>query len=507
MLANLLDGFSVIFSVEALLMIALGAFLGIVGGAVPGISSASSVALVLPFTFGMDPIVSIVMLAAVYSGATYGGSITATLLNTPGTPEAAVMTFDGYALTKQGKAGKALWAALIAGTIGGLLGTFLLIFASGPLAREALSFGPPEYFALALFGLTVLSLLIEGSIVKGVIACVFGLLIATIGIDPVTGVQRMTFGMPALFDGIKFIPALIGLFAVSEAFELLGNRSVPPKPAKTGIWSTRLTWSELKSLTKYILAGTGIGMFVGIKPGGGATIASIISYSVAKQMSPKREEFGKGRLEGLAAPEAADKATVGAALIPMLTLGLPASATSAVLIGAFTLHGIQPGPNLFSEHSELVYGLFASLIVANIAVFLLGMFGIPLFTRISAVRKSTLGVSILMLTLFGAYAYESSMTDVWVAVIFGIIGYIMKRSHFPTAPLVLGLVLAPLLETSFRQSMLLSRGSFAIFIERPISLTLLILSFISLVLSIYWSWRTMKKQKNTHFSTEGAAMS
>jgi putative tricarboxylic transport membrane protein len=504
MLSQLMEGFSTVFTVHALLVITLGALIGIIGGAMPGMSSASAVALALPFTFAMDTTLSIILLAAIYSGSTYGGSITATLLNTPGTPESAVMTFDGYALTKQGKAGKALWAALIAGTIGGLLGTFLLIWASVPLAKEALNFGPPEYFALAFFGLTVLALLIDGSIVKGLICCTFGLLIATVGFDPITGLQRMTFGLPALFDGFQFIPVLIGLFAISEAFELLSRNDLPLKLEKSGLWSTRLSWKELKGLLKYIFVGTGIGVFIGIKPGGGATIASIISYSVAKQMSPNRERFGTGQLEGLAAPEAADKATVGAALIPMLTLGLPASATSAVLIGAFTLHGIQPGPSLFTTHSDLVYGLFASLILANVAVFLLGMIGIPLFVRLSTIPKSILGAAILMLTLFGSYAYESSLNDVWVAMIFGMIGYAMKKYKFPTAPLVLGLVLAPLLESNFRKSLILSKGDFTIFFDRGISLVLIIISLLSLVISIYWSYRQSRKanKAGTHHLTE-----
>jgi putative tricarboxylic transport membrane protein len=493
LLSNLIEGFIIATTFQGLFFIVIGAILGIIGGAMPGISSSGMVALTIPFTFGMDPIMSIILLTAIYSGASYGGSITATLLNTPGEPSAAVMTFDGYALTKKGLAGKALWAALISGTIGGLIGTIILICASIPLAREALSFGPPEYFALALFGLTVLAMLTEGSVVKGLIVCIFGLLIATIGLDPINGVQRMTFGFPILFEGIKFIPALIGLFAVSEAFDLMCDRKKNEKIANSGLWSTMLTRKELKGIMKYTLVGTAIGMFVGIKPGGGATIASIISYSVAKQISPNKANFGKGQLEGLACPEAADKATVGAALIPLLTLGLPASATTAVLIGAFTLHGIQPGPSLFTTHGDLVYGLFASLLLANIAIFLLGLIGIPIFTEISRVPKPVLGAVILVLTLLGSYASETNMMGVWVTLVFGIIGYVMKKYKFPVAPIVLGLVLGPLLERNLRQSLLL--GDYTIFFTRSISLVILIISVIFVILPIYWHFRDKKKQK------------
>lgn len=495
MIHLLIEGFQSLFNIYTLSIILLGSFLGILGGAMPGISSASAVGLALPVTFTMEPLAGIVFLTSIYSGATYGGSITATLLNVPGTPEAAVMTFDGYSLTKKGKAPQALWAALISGTVGGLIGTFVLILAATPLAKQALNFGPPEYFSLAIFGLTVLSLLIDGSIIKGLITCVAGLLISTIGMDPITGVQRITFGLPSLFDGIQFIPVLLGIFAISEAFYLINENNKPKVFQKTRLMDGMLTFKELKGLVKYILVGTGIGIFVGIKPGGGATIASIMSYSVAKQISPNRNNFGKGQLEGLACPEAADKATVGAALIPMLTLGLPASATSAILLGAFTLQGLQPGPNLFADNSPLVYGIFASLILANIAVFVLGMIGIPFFTKISTIPKPLLGIGILLLTIFGAYSYRSSMVDVWVAFIFGIIGFLMKQFNYPTAPLILGLVLAPLLETNLRQSLILSNGSYAIFFERTISLVLLIVSAIFFVLSIYLTYLTKKSKK------------
>lgn len=493
MLADLTEGFFTVLAFVPLLTIFAGSLLGVIGGATPGISSAASVALALPFTYGMDPTLAIILLVAIYSGATYGGSITATLLNTPGTPEAAIMTFDGYSMTRKGQAGKALWAALISGTIGGLLGAVILVVASVPLAEEALRFGPPEYAALAILGLTALSMLTEGSVLKASISALIGVMVAFIGLDPIIGTPRLTFGFPVLLDGIPLIASLIGLFAVSEALVLLTSRETIQQATSPSFWSNMLTWAELKRQFKFMLLGTGLGIFIGVKPGGGSTIASIISYSVAKQVSSQRENFGKGQMEGLSTPEAADKATVGAALIPTLTLGLPASASTAVLIGALTLQGIQPGPNLFAEQGPLVYAVFASLFVANLAVFLIGLVGVQLITKVTTVSRPALGIIVLALTLVGSFASETTMKGMWIAFLFGLIGYMMKLYGFPVGPIILSLVLTPILEINVRRSLILSNGELSIFVERPITLVLLILSVIVFILPIYFSIRSRRR--------------
>lgn len=487
MLSELAGGFLTAIGWQALILVVAGALWGIVGGALPGISTSAAVALALPLTFGMDPALALIFLGAAYTGGAYGGSITATLLNTPGTPEAAIMTFDGYAMTKNGEAGKALWAAVISGLIGGLLGTFILIVASEPLARQALRFGPPEYTSLAILGLAALAMLTGASVLKSTIAVILGIMIALIGLDPIDGVPRVTFDTFILMDGVPLIAALIGLFAVSEAFDLISRRdsTVEDSPDAGSFWSNRLTWAEFRRQSKFSLLGTGIGTFIGALPGGGATIASIIAYTTGKQVSSKGDNFGKGQMEGLSTPEAADKASVGGALIPTLTLGLPGSATTAVLIGALTLNNLQPGPNLFSEQADLVYALFASLILANIAVFFIGIGGLQFVIRVTTMSKPVLGIIILMLTMLGSYASETNIYGMWYALAFGAIGYVMKKYDFPTAPLILCLILTPLLEVNLRRSLLLSRGDYSIFVDRPIALVIIIASVLFALVPIY----------------------
>jgi putative tricarboxylic transport membrane protein len=455
-------------------------------------SSAGAVALLIPFTFTMDPIGSLALLASVYTGAQYGGSISATLLNTPGAPESAVITFDGYPLAQQGKAGKALTALILAGLAGGLVGTIVLIFAVVPLAKEALRFGPPEMFALAIFGMTVIGSLMQGGIFRGLAAGALGLLVTTIGQDPITGVNRFTLGTTQLLSGIPFIPALIGLFALSEAFNLATKRDAKLELSKV---STRHEWpgdwAELRFYVKFMLAGAAVGLFVAVHPGGGATIASLIAYSVARQLSARQKLFGKGAIEGIITPEAADKATVGAAMIPLLGLGIPGSATSAVLIGAFTLHGLEPGPMIFKAHADVVWALFASLFVANLCVFALGLVGVPLFARVTLVPRKYLIAAIIALCFVGSYANGSNMTSVYATVGFGLLGFVLKRAGIPVPPIVLGLVLGPLLEVNLRQALIISGGDWLVFVKSPIALVLYGLG----VASIAGPWLVARKRR------------
>jgi putative tricarboxylic transport membrane protein len=473
MLGSLLGGFHHIATPEYLAIILLGSAIGIAAGATPGMSSAGAVALLIPFTFTMDAVGSLALLASVYTGAQYGGSISATLLNTPGAPESAVITFDGYPLAQQGKAGKALTALILAGLVGGLFGTIVLIFAVVPLAKEALRFGPPEMFALAIFGITVIGSLMHGGIWRGLAAGALGLLVTTIGQDPITGVDRYTLGTTQLLSGIPFIPALIGLFALSEAFNLATKRDQNVELSDVSTkheWAS--DWRELRHWLKFMLVGAGVGLFVAVHPGGGATIASLIAYSVARQLSKNHKMFGKGAIEGIITPEAADKATVGAAMIPLLGLGIPGSATSAVLIGAFTLHGIEPGPMIFRAHAEIVWALFASLFLANLCVFILGFIGVPLFARVTLIPRKYLIAAIIALCFVGSYANGANIVSVYTTLGFGIAGFFLKRAGVPLPPIVLGLVLGPLLEVNLRQALVISNGNWLVLVQSPIALVL-----------------------------------
>jgi putative tricarboxylic transport membrane protein len=503
MLAGLAGGFHHILTPEYLAIILLGSAIGIAAGATPGMSSAGAVALLIPFTFTMDAIGSLALLASVYTGAQYGGSISATLLNTPGAPESAVITFDGYPLAQQGKAGKALTALIIAGLVGGLCGTIVLIFAVVPLAKEALRFGPPEMFALAIFGITVIGSLMHGGVWRGLAAGALGLLVTTIGQDPITGANRFTLGTTELLSGIPFIPALIGLFALSEVFVLAIKRDRQLELGKVSTkheWASN--WGEFRLWLKFMLIGAGVGLFVAVHPGGGATIASLIAYSVARQVSKNRKLFGKGAIEGIITPEAADKATVGAAMIPLLGLGIPGSATSAVLIGAFTLHGIEPGPMIFRAHVDVVWALFASLFVANLFVFGLGFVGVPLFARVTLIPRKYLIAGIIALCFVGSYANGANMISVYTTLGFGLLGFAMKRAGIPLPPVVLGLVLGPLLEVNLRQALIISGGNWLILLESPIALVLYGLGIASFAVPWLLSRRRRDEFENIAISAE-----
>lgn len=496
MLENLSHGFALIANWQIFAIIVIGVAVGIAGGAMPGMSAASTVALLVPFTFTMSPIASLILLTAIYSGATYGGSITAIGINAPGTPEAAVMAMDGYALTKQGMPGKGLGISVLSATIAGMVSTVLLIVISLPLASIALSFGPPEYFALAFFGLSIISSLAKGGILKGFISAFFGLLVAVIGLDPIVGSLRFTFGSISLINGIPFIPALIGLFAVSEAFVLIRD-GADKAPEASKISASTPTTKEFLEMLPFIGVGIIIGLLVGIMPGAGATVASIIAYGVAKKMSRHPERLGHGALEGIATPEAADKASMSGALVPLLTLGIPGSSTTAVLIGAFMIQGIAPGPLLFKEHPDIVYSLFASLFLANLVLLVMGYFGIPLFTRLVRIPKNVMAVAILAITTLGSYADGGNMTSVWIVLLFGIIGYIMKSYSIPPAPAVLAMVLGPMVEVNFRQSMILSDSNLSIFMTRPVALILIIVGILSFVWPIVQDLRAYVSAKKT----------
>ena len=426
--------------VVPILTITLGVAMGIVAGATPGLSPSMGVALLVPFTYAMSPTLALILLVAIYIAANYGGSITAVTINAPGTPSSVVTAFDGYPLTKKGKPGLALGVSLVASTVGGIIGTLILIFFSGPLAKFALKFHPAEYFALAIFGLTTVASLGGKNWIKAFIAAMFGLLLNTIGIDPISGVSRFTFGISFLYDGFALIPALIGLFALSEIFKQLESGDFSSQQVEAGKqeWPTAGAYWKLRNT---IVRSSFMGTIIGIFPGAGATIAAFISYDVAKRVSKHPEEFGHGSLEGVAAAEGANSSSVGGALIPLLTLGIPGSASTAVLIGALMIHDLTPGPQLFISNPDIIYGLLASLLLANIILLILGFFGSRLWIKVTTIPKTVLFPLIFAVSIIGSFAVRNSFFDVAACLAFGVFGWILRRYNYPVAPIILGMVL------------------------------------------------------------------
>jgi len=486
----LLQGLTNVFAPTTIILLIAGVIVGIIIGALPGLTATMGVALFLPVTFGMDAVTGILLLIGVYFGSIYGGSISAILLNTPGTPASAATALDGYQLTKQGKAGKALGTAAIASGVGGILSVIMLVFISPQLAQLALDFSAPEMFGLALFGLSIISSISGGSMLKGLIAGVLGLVIATIGMDPMTSYPRFTFDQLSLLNGLSFIPVMIGLFAVSEALVIMEEQLTDGQGLKKIMASYVLPkWNELKKLWITMLRSGFIGTFIGIIPGAGADIAAFVSYNEAKRFSKKEEKdtFGKGNLKGVAASEAANNGVTGGAMVPLLTLGIPGDAVTAVLLGALVVQGIQPGPQLFTTSADLVYTLFAGMFVANILMLIFGISGIRLFTKILKVPKNIIAPVILVLSTIGAFAIANNFFDVYTMLGAGIIGYFMKKFGFPASPIVLALILGPMAESELRRTLIMSEGSYSIFLDRPIALVLIIFAVLSLVLPLVWS--------------------
>jgi putative tricarboxylic transport membrane protein len=440
---------------------------GIVGGALPGISPSITMALLLPFTYGMDPTVAIVLLASTYVGAEYGGSIPAILINTPGTNSAAATVLDGYAMHKQGRGGEALGISLAVGVVGGLCGLALLIGVTEPLARVALLFTPPAYFSLGILGISVIATLTEGSLFKAFISAILGLMISTVGSDPMSGVGRFTFGLPELLDGIPYILVMVGVYAVSELFSQAGDADWM-KP--TGGIRIKLPGLAMwKRIWPSTMIGFFIGTFEGCMPGAGGTIASIMSYNEAKRWSKHSHEFGHGAPEGVAAPEAANNTVACTTLIPTLSFGIPGSNSTAILLGGLLLHGLVPGPMLFTTHPDFVYGLYGGLAVANISLLFIGMLMMTPCLWLVSQPRPYLMAGIYGLIFSGVYSINNEIFDLAMVLIAAVLGYGLKYFRFPVLPLVLGLILGYMIESNFRRSLLISGNDFKIFIMTPIS--------------------------------------
>jgi putative tricarboxylic transport membrane protein len=494
MLDMFLNGLSNIFTDPfALVMSIVGVAVGIIVGALPGLTATMGVALVLPLTFGMEPVAGLLLLSGVYFGGVYGGSITAILLKTPGTPAAAATALDGYALAQKGMAGKALGVATLSSFTGGTLSIVILMFLSPILANIALEFSAPETFALAVFGLSIIASISGKSLVKGLIAGMVGLLLAMVGLDPILGFPRFTGGIEQMVNGVPFIPIMIGLFAASEAFKSLSEMNVKEK-VKVKIEKILPSWAELRRLIPTLLRSTALGTFIGIIPGAGADIAAFVSYNEAKRFSKDKDGFGKGKIEGVSSCEAGANACTGGALVPLLTLGIPGDAVTAVMLGALMVQGLQPGPLLFKNNGDLVYTLFIGMIICYAIMLLMGLFASRYFARVVEIPREILTPIILVLCIVGSYAINNSFFDVIIMAVAGVVGYFMQKYDFPASPIVLALILGPMAESQFRRALALSNGSYDIFYTRPIPLVLLLLSAITLLTPIVKAvWQQRKR--------------
>lgn len=482
-LAPMINGFGVVLEPTNLLYCLIGVLIGMLVGVLPGLGPAATIAILLPLTFGIEPVTAIIMLAGIFYGAQYGGTITSVLLRLPGEASSVVTVFDGHMLAKQGRAGTALGIAAIGSFAGGTVSIVALSVVAPLVAGFALDFGPPEYTVLALLGILLVATVGNGGRVKALVAAGLGLLLATVGRDTFTGAERFTFDSLALADGLDFVPIAMGLFGIGEILHNLEQRhraiSGPVKVANT--WPSR---SDLRRSSGAIARGSVLGFVLGILPGGGATLASMASYALEKRRSRTPERFGRGVVEGVAAPETANNAAATSSFIPLLTLGIPANATMAVIFGALLIQGVPPGPQLVSQEPELFWGVINSMYIGNILLLIMSIPLVGLFVRILRIRPAVLAPITVLITLVGVYTVRNSVFDIVLVVVFGVLGYLMKKFGFEPGPLVLAFVLGSLLESSLRRSLLLFDGDVLGFATRPISGTLLALLLVVVLLPV-----------------------
>lgn len=472
-----------LMTTEVIIAILVGTIGGIIVGALPGLSATMAVALLIPVTFGMSPIAGLTMLTAIYTSAVYGGSISAILLHTPGTPASAATAMDGYALTRQGKGLKALGVATIGSMIGGFISALLLLFLAPPLSKISLQFFAPEYFLIAIFGLTIIGSLAAGNMVKGLASGVFGLGLALVGLDILTGFPRFTFGNANLEAGISLVPALIGLFSLSQVLILIEEKN-KKKEKFTGELKGSVfpSWREFRQMTPTIGKSSIIGTLVGILPGAGGDIGSWVSYNEAKRSAKNKDEFGKGAINGVAASETANNAVTGGAMIPLLILGIPGSAATAVLLGGFIIQGLVPGRDLFTIHANITYSVIIGFVIANILMGIIGLVIAKYVINVTKISDGVIAPIIVVFSVVGSYAINNSIFDVYLMVAFGLLGYFMRKFDFPTAPVVLAIILGPMAENGFRQSLVLSQGDLlSYYLSRPISVILIVLTLLALL--------------------------
>ena len=470
---------TILLDPHLLMLIFVTTIIGIVIGVLPGLGATTGAALLLPFTLTMDPVHAIAVLATIYVSATFAGSITAILINTPGTSAAAATTFDGFPLAQRGEAGRALGIAVVASTIGGIFSIIVLCFAAPMLARVAYEFRPPEYFALTVFGLSMLASISAGGAVKNLIGGVFGVWLSTIGAERVTAIERFMFGNYELYEGLSFVPVMIGLFAMSELLvqSKTANRIAEVVSLKAVQLPTR---EDYRKIWKTILRSSGIGTFIGILPAEGATVASMIGYSEAKRWSKNKEEFGNGAIEGIAGAESANNAATGGAMVPTMVLGIPGSGTTAIILVGLMVHGLRPGPYLFTEQVGKVYQIFGAMLVANFMFLAMGLYAAKLFARISLVPVSILWPIVFALSVIGAYALNASLLDVWIVMIFGVIGFFARRHGFAVAPIAVGLILGHMVEVNLQNSLKMFEGEWWLIFTQPLAVLFFALAFLGL---------------------------
>lgn len=490
-LANLMMGFTVALTPQNLMLAFVGSLLGTLIGVLPGIGPAAGCAMLIPLTFNMGPTGAIILLTSLFYGSQYGGTITSVLLNVPGEAASAITCLDGYAMAKQGRAGVALSIAAIGSFIGGTFATVCLVVAAGPLTRLALQFGPVEFFTLVLLGISLLMGLAGKSMIKALMMGVFGLLLAMIGMDPVRGQMRFTFGTMELMDGIGFVPVIMGLFGVGE---ILLNAEKPFAQMVLAKMSSLIpTRRDMRDSVAPIVRGSLIGTLLGLVPGMTNSASSFLSYIAERKVSNHPERFGTGMLAGVAGPETANNAHANGALIPLFTLGIPASPTVAIIMGAFMMHGLIPGPLLFRDHPALVWGVIASFYIGNVMLLILNLPLIGIWVKLLKIPYGTLSAIILSFTVLGAYSVNNSVFDILVMTLFGLIGYLLKKMDFPLAPAVLTLILGPMMESSLRTSLEMSQGSFGIFLESPVAVVFLALTAVILIAPSFSFFRQKKQ--------------
>jgi len=487
---NFSEVLSIFLSVDNFIAIAAGVLIGVVVGAIPGLTATMAVALALPFTFSMEPVTAILLLVGIYKGGMYGGSITAILIRTPGSPASACTLLDGYPLAQQGHAKKALKAALYSSCVADVISNVALIFFAAYLAKIALNFGPPEYFWLICFSLTIIISISGDSVVKGLIAAGLGIIVSNIGLDAVYGSQRLTFDNYNLMDRISFVPLLIGLFAIPEIIEFYTSKVLPH--VRSAVSGASLTLAECKRCLKSVIRGSLIGVIIGAIPGTGATAAAFISYSEAKRSSPNKHNFGKGEVEGVAASEAGNNGVAGATLIPLLSLGIPGDVITAIILGAFMIHGLTPGPVLFQENLSLVYALFCGILLSSVVLLVVGNAAIRYFSLIADIPKAILLPIVLMFCVYGAYAVNNSTFDIGLMMIFGILGFVFNRTGIAAAPFLIGFILGPMFEDNLRRTLLISKGDPSIFFRGPIAWFFIALTVASLLFAVRRYWKSRK---------------
>lgn len=490
----IIEGLSLLLDPYSIMLILGGVLIGVLVGALPGLSSPMAIALLIPFTISMDPVPAIAMMAALYCAGTFGGSITAILINAPGAPPAAATALDGYPMAKRGEPGRALGLATVASVIGGVFSLVVFIFAAPLLAKLALQFRPPEYFALTVFALSMLASISGKSSLRNLISGAFGVLIGTAGVHLTTGIDRFTFDVPELTEGINFVPVLIGLFALAEM--LTQSQSLDKTFERIRATAMKLpTIKELMELKYTILRSSGLGTFIGILPAEGSTVAAIMGYNEAKRWSKKKEEFGTGTPEGIVGPEAANNAAAGGAMVPTLALGIPGSGSTALILAALIMHGFRPGPYLVRETPEFIYAIFGAMLVANVAFLVIGLVGAKFFSLVTFVPTRLLWPAVFVFSMIGAYASGGSMFDVWVMLVFGIVGFFMLRHGFGPAPLVMGLILGKMVEETFSQSMIIHNNNFFAIMDSPIVLMFFAMTIISLSAPLWGPvWKRMKRK-------------